>query len=459
MIDNFKDKNVCVMGLGYVGLTLATVMAEVGFRIRGVEIKDEILARLQQGEPHFFEPGMAPRLKKVFHDGRITFSKNIPAGSLSTVYIITVGTPLDPYGKVRMDMIENVAQEVAQALKDGDLVIMRSTVKIGTTRNFVLPILQKSQVKFDLAFCPERTLEGQALSELRYLPQIVAGDTPAAAVRAAQLFQFLTPTVVRVSDAETAEMIKLMDNSSRDVNFAFANEVARICSAVGIDASEVIKAGKLGYARTNIAWPGPVGGPCLEKDPYILAEGLQLYGIQPELIITARRLNERQPEEVISYLANILKSQPGFPERPIISLLGLAFKGRPATDDLRGTMARPIYTMAQHYFPQAEFRGYDPVVKLEQIRDFGLAPCPTLEQAMQGASLVLIMNNHPVFSEMIIENLAILMARPGLVYDFWNNFVAQDLDLPEGTGYMSLGSHKKAVLPCLFSKNIWPKNI
>jgi UDP-N-acetyl-D-mannosaminuronic acid dehydrogenase len=280
-----------------------------------------------------------------------------------------------------------------------------------------------------------------------------------AAVRAAQLFQFLTPTVVRVSDVETAEMIKLIDNSSRDVGFAFANEVAKICSAVGISASEVIKAGKLGYPRTNVAWPGPVGGPCLEKDSYILAEGLHSYGIQPELIIAARRLNEKQPEEVISYLAKTLKSLPGFPENPIISLLGLAFKGRPATDDLRGTMAKPIYALAKRYFPQAEFRGYDPMVKPEQIRDFGLAPCSTLEQAMQGANLALIMNNHLVFSEMILGNLALLMARPGLVYDFWNNFVAEELDLPEGTGYMSLGSHKKAVLPRFLSQNIWPKNI
>jgi UDP-N-acetyl-D-mannosaminuronic acid dehydrogenase len=136
----------------------------VGFRIWGVEIKEEVLAKLQQGEPYFFEPGMAPRLKRVFQEGHITFSKNISSEFSATVYIITVGTPLDSCGKVRMDMIENVAQEVAKVLKDGDLVIMRSTVKIGTTRNFVLPILQKSQVKFDLAFCPERTLEGQALA-------------------------------------------------------------------------------------------------------------------------------------------------------------------------------------------------------------------------------------------------------------------------------------------------------
>ena len=143
---------------------------------------------------------------------------------------------------------------------------MRSTVKIGTTRNLVHPVLEASGKRFDLAFCPERTVEGQALEELRWLPQIVGGETLDVTVRAGQLFQFLTPTVVRVSSVETAEMVKLVDNSQRDVHFAYSNEVARVCDVIGISAAEVIQAGKRGYPRTNLPMPGPVGGPCLEKD-------------------------------------------------------------------------------------------------------------------------------------------------------------------------------------------------
>lgn len=444
---NCKDKKVCIMGLGYVGLTLATVMAEVGFRVFGVEIQNKVLDLLESGVPHFYEPGLADRLKKVVKDKKISFSKFIPDDCDATVFIITVGTPLDSNKKVRMDMIESVSREVSKKLKDGDLVILRSTVKLGTARKLVLPILQESGVNFDLAFCPERTLEGQALSELRQLPQIVGALTMSGSVRAAQIFQFLTPTVVRVSDLETAEIIKLIDNSQRDSMFAFSNEVAKICNVIGVSAVEVIRSGKLGYARTNLMMPGPVGGPCLEKDPYILAEGLKDYGVQPEIILAGRKINEEQPQEVVSFLKNICHKFPGFPENPVITLLGIAFKGRPVTDDLRGTMARPIFETLKDHFKTAEFRGYDAVVKEGVIAEFGLKPYKDLSEAIKGANLVVILNNHPVFADMPIESLAENLAKPSLIYDFWNNFTASDLNLPTGVGYMSLGSHGKAILP------------
>ncbi|MDD5146831.1 MAG: nucleotide sugar dehydrogenase [Candidatus Pacebacteria bacterium] len=445
---DFRDKNICIMGLGYVGLTLATIMAEIGFQVLGVEIKDDVLEKLRRGEPHFFEPGLAERLKKVVDDQKIVFAKHIPEGYPANVYVITVGTPLDDNGRVRLDMVESVVREVSRQLKGHELVIMRSTVKLGTTSRLVRPILEEAQVPFDLAFCPERTLEGEALSELRHLPQIVGAVTKGGAVRAAQLFQFITPTEVMVSDAETAEMIKLIDNSQRDTNFAFANEVARICNAAGISALEVIKAGKLGYPRTNVLMPGLVGGPCLEKDPHILAEGLKEFGVEPEIIKTARSLNEKQPKEVVEYLYHLTKTLPGFPEAPTITLLGFAFKGKPATDDLRGTMAKPVLNRLKEYFPKANFRAFDPVVPDEAISAvFGLLPYPSLEEAMAGSHLVMILNNHPMFGGMPIERLAKSLAKPGLIYDFWNNFVAQDLHLPFEAGYIALGSHGKAVLP------------
>ena len=343
-----------------------------------------------------------------------------------------------------MDMVENVGREVAQHLKDGDLVIMRSTVKLGTTRKIINPVLGSSGKKFDLAFCPERTLEGRALVELRQLPQIVGGMSNAAAVRASQLFQFITPTVVRVSDVETAEMIKLIDNAQRDVAFAYANEVARACDAIGVSAAEVIQAGKLGYPRTNLPMPGPVGGPCLEKDSHILAEGLRELGVEPEITMAARRLNERQPVEVVGYLQRVTSKLVGFSSNPVIALMGIAFKGVPATDDLRGTMAKPILKQVRLAFPSVTLRGFDAVVTDEGIRGFGLDPVATLEEAFEGASLVLILNNHPVFSGMHIEYLTTLMIQPGLVYDFWNGFKSSDLHLPRGIAYMALGSHGKS---------------
>jgi nucleotide sugar dehydrogenase len=447
LTENFKDQRVCVLGLGYVGLTLAVSMADVGFDVVGVEIRGVVLDSLAKGKPHFHEPGLEERLRYVVTAGRFHSTQKIPADWDGTVFIITVGTPLGADGRVRLDMVENVSREVAANLKDGDMVIMRSTVKLGTTRKVVMPILDSTGRRYDLAFCPERTLEGKALVELRQLPQIVGGLTVASAVRAAQLFQLVTPTVVRVSDIETAEIIKLIDNAYRDVTFAYANEVARACDAIGISAAEVIQSGKLGYPRTNLPMPGPVGGPCLEKDPHILAESLRELGIVPEITIAARQINERQPAEVVSWLRKQANKTPGFPARPTISLLGLAFKGQPATDDLRGTMARPVMDALRVAFPGAVLRGYDAVVAEVDIRAFGLTAVPSLEEAFSGANLVVIMNNHPIFTSMPIEQLAERMARPALIYDFWNCFRAGDLHLPAGVGYIALGSRGKAVLP------------
>lgn len=445
---DYSDRSVCVLGLGYVGLTLATAMADVGFDVIGVEIRDHVLDLLKRGEPHFYEPGLGDRLKKLVSQDRLRLAKHIPENSGARVYIITVGTPLSGEGRARLDMIESVSTEVARHLRDGDMVVMRSTVKLGTTRKIVVPILDAAGVDYDLVFCPERTLEGKALAELRFLPQIVGGHSMRARVRAAQMFNFITPTVVQVSSLETAEMIKLVDNTQRDVQFAYANEVARMCDAVGVSAAEVITAGKLGYPRTNLPMPGPVGGPCLEKDPHILAEGLRELGIEPEIAMAARHINERQPHEIVSHLRRWADQIPGFPAIPNITLAGLAFKGVPATDDLRGTMAKPILTALQAAFPGAVFRGFDAVVAPEEISSFfGITPEPDLGAAFHGANLVVICNNHACFAGMPVEGLAERMARPGFVYDFWNSFDSRDLTMPEGTAYFALGSHGIATLP------------
>jgi UDP-N-acetyl-D-mannosaminuronic acid dehydrogenase len=444
-----SDSNVCVLGLGYVGLTLAVTMADIGFTVQGVEIRDDILEKLSAGIVHFHEPGLQESLQRGIKSSRFRISKRVPSDWSSSVFVVTVGTPLDINGRSRMDMIENVCREIACCMGEGALIIIRSTVKLGVTRKIIAPILAQSGKKFDLAFCPERTLEGKALVELRQLPQIVGGISRLAVVRASQLFQFITPTVVRVSSVEAAEMIKLIDNAQRDVAFAYANEVARACDAVGVSAIEVIQAGKLGYPRTNLPMPGLVGGPCLEKDSHILAEGLRELGVEPAITMAARRTNENQPAEVVGHLRQIISGLSGFAAKPVITLLGIAFKGQPATDDLRGSMSRPVLARLREAFPNAEFHGFDPVVSHADIRCFGLEPVAMLEQAFADSSLVLIMNNHSVFGTMPIQSLTAGMKKPGVVYDFWNLFKTADLHLPQGVIYMALGSHGLANLPVI----------
>ncbi len=445
--ENFPDRSVCVIGLGYVGLTLAAAMASVGFRVTGVERRQDVVDQLRLGKPHFFEPGLEDTLQRAIEGDWLRIETEIPVQCEASVFIITVGTPLGPDGLARLDMIENATRQTAAAMSDNALVILRSTVRLGTTRKTVMPILGAMGQRYQLAFCPERTLEGTALTELRQLPQIVGADDDWTSLRAAQIFNFLTPTTIRVRDVETAEMIKLVDNAQRDVRFAYANEVARMCDAIGISALEVINAGKLGYPRTNLPLPGPVGGPCLEKDPYILAEGLAHLGTTPSITLAARAVNEGQPRESVAAIARTATALRGFPERPVITLLGIAFKGRPVTDDLRGTMAKPILAALRETFPDATFRGFDAAVAAEAIRDFGLEAVNDLEAAFRGTNIAVIANNHPVFAAMPIEALTRHMAKPGLVYDFWNSFDARDLRLAAGTGYMALGSHGRAILP------------
>ncbi|MEE3044161.1 MAG: nucleotide sugar dehydrogenase [Pseudomonadota bacterium] len=443
---DFQDRHVCVMGLGYVGLTLAVVMAEVGFEVTGVEIRKDVTERLKAGEPHFFEPGLKERLQRVVESGSLTIVTNIPVQCNVSTYVVTVGTPLGAGKQVRKDMISNVAKEIGTHLKDGDMVVMRSTVELGTTRKLIKPILDSVGKEYDLVFCPERTLEGRAIRELRELPQIVGGQHLNARIRAARLFQFLTPTVVQVSSLETAELIKLIDNSQRDVQFALANEVARISDAIGVSAMEVIQAGKLGYPRTNLPVPGPVGGPCLEKDSYILANGLNESKVRPEIIMAARQVNENQPEEVVEGLKKYSLMVEGFSKKPVITLAGLAFKGRPETDDLRGSMAFPILKALRKNFPSAEFRAFDPVVAPVVVeKEFELPTVLSIKEAFEGSSLLVIANNHSCFENISLSSLAAHMADPGIVFDFWNNFSLADAVLPEKRTYIGLGELGRAM--------------
>ena len=191
-------------------------------------------------------------------------------------------------------MIKRVSNEIKKYLKYNDHIILRSTVKIGTTRNLVKKILDQKKIRYDISFCPERTIEGKALEELRYLPQIISGDNKNAIIKSRNLFTKVTNKVVNVSSLEAAEMIKLVDNMQRDVKFSISNEVALMCQNKNLDVNEIIRKGK-NLIRDNLFDPGPVGGPCLEKDTYILSTSFKKIN-KPKIALTARKLNESIPK-------------------------------------------------------------------------------------------------------------------------------------------------------------------
>jgi nucleotide sugar dehydrogenase len=437
--DHFEDRDVAVIGLGYVGLTLAVALADVGFRVWGIERSNAILECLAGERTHFAERGLDAKLARQLKAGRLNVSATIPLHCAAKVFIVTVGTPLGPNAKIDLDSISTAAGQIRDALKPDDMVILRSTVRIGVTRQVVKPILDEAGVPFDLSFCPERALEGKALQELRRLPQVIGGLTPDAALRAARLFHFLTPTIISVPDLESAELVKLINNSQRDLSFAVANEVAAICDAVGVSATQVISACNTGYTRSHIAWPGPVGGPCLQKDSHILAEGLTPMGYRPALTTIARRLNEELPKRTVFQIKAAYSEMSQSAPRKIL-ILGLAFKGEPETNDLRGTMAIPIIQAITEHFPNSLLFGYDPVVSLDAASGLGIRPCASLEEAFRDAGIVIIQNNHSSFANMQLASLSSIMARPGIIYDYWNLFSIEDLLLPTDVTYCGLGN-------------------
>lgn len=437
---DYPDTRVCIVGLGYVGLTLAVAMADLGFEVVGVERLPEVRETIRAGRPHFSEVGLEAKLRRQLREGRLTVLPRLDRAAQAPVTIITVGTPVGPDKLTKLASITAVCDDLRRILEPGALVVLRSTVRVGVTRQVAKPLLDLAGVPYHLAFCPERTLEGRALEELRTLPQIVGGIDDASTLRAARLFNFLSPTIVRVSDVETAEMIKLINNTQRDLIFAFANEVAAATDALGISALEVIRGGGLGYPRGQLPVPGPVGGPCLEKDPHILAESLAAYGFTPMLALHGRSFNEGLPERVCEDIARLRRARGarGGPAR--IAILGLAFKGRPETSDLRGTLAVPLIAALRASFPAATLVGHDPVVEAADIAGLGIEPAASLEAAFRGTDIVVLQNNHPAFATMAVEDLADLMAPQGVIYDMWNQHEAPRLRLRVDVTYAGLGT-------------------
>ena len=439
---DFEDRNVVVIGLGYVGLTLGVYLSELGFKVHGVEIRKLVLDSLEEKKSFFWEPKLDDLLARNLDRGSFTFSQEIPKTDEKRVFIITVGTPVDENRKAIIESIITVSRQVSSVLNNGDMVILRSTVKLNTTTLLVRPILEESGKDFDLAFCPERTLEGAALAELGTLPQIVGASSKRSKLRASDFFQQVTPNVVNVSNIETAEMVKLVDNMQRDVFFAISNEVAHLCNSQEIRATEVISAGKFGYKRTNLANPGPVGGPCLEKDSYLLSESVEESGGIARIALAARATNENVIEEASIFISNWL-AMNGIHSGVKIVILGMAFKGIPETNDLRGSPSVSLVETLSNRISGGKIYCWDPVISSTELEFLGLKSNESLVELLNNASAIVLMNNHPFLDNLDLTSLLNSSTGSLLVYDFWGRNDS-NLSLTANQNYHSWGNHSKA---------------
>jgi UDP-N-acetyl-D-mannosaminuronic acid dehydrogenase len=246
------NNNICIFGLGYVGLTLSIALAEKKYKIYGIEKNKNTIKKILRCKPDLHEPNIEKRVKRILLKKKLILNHKLSKNTKANTYIITVGTPLSKNNTCNFKMIKEVTYQILKYLKNNDHIILRSTVKIGTTNNIVKKILKKSKKKFFISFCPERTIEGKALKELTSLPQIISGDSNQSILKAKNLFQNVTKKIVKVDSLEGAEMIKLVDNMQRDVKFALSNEIALMCEKSNINVNDVIRLGKIDYPRTNL---------------------------------------------------------------------------------------------------------------------------------------------------------------------------------------------------------------
>ena len=426
---------ICVVGTGHIGLPLAAVLAEAGFQVTGYDTNDDFIVRVNTTRTvDFREEGLAELLERNLHN-RLTLTSTPP--SEQDIYIITVGTPLEA-GTEQPDLekIRLAVQRLAPGFGVDPLVVLRSTVSIGTTRKIVLPEIQRHASRFGLAFCPERTIEGRAIPEMCSLPQIVGGLDERSADRAEAMFRRITDKIVRVSSLEAAEMIKLINNTYRDLTFAFANEVALIAERLGLSAGELIHAANADYLRSGVARPGFVGGPCLEKDALILISSLHQMDFKPRVIEEARRLNQSLPDQVAARVIDELRRlRPGVDGAKIL-VSGFAFKGRPATEDVRGSAAIPLMQRLQER--GFDVWGHDFVTPEKILTGLGARAC-TLEEGFAGADGVVIMNNHADYLTAGIPTLARSMRRPAVLFDSWSLFGPADFRGIAGLRYGAVG--------------------
>ena len=437
---DIKTKKIAVLGLGFVGLTLAVVLADAGFNVLGVEEQDWVIESLQKGVPHFYESGLANELR--FHIDRKLRIDTSLKDSDSDVYIISVGTPVDENHQPVLTSVEVACRMVGKVLKLGDTVMLRSTVPVGTSRNHCLPWLEeesglKGGKDFSLVFAPERTIAGKAVKELRVLPQIIGSLDPRGAEVAAAIYREITPTIVMVDSLEAAEMVKLVNNAFRDTIFSFANEIALVCEKYGLDAFKIIAAANEGYPRDPVPLPSPgVGGVCLKKDPYLLKTTAESQGIDPWILGRSRLVNEYMPYHVFQKFLRFCQATGRQAGGTRVFLVGFAFKGWPETSDMRDSSTLDLV----HYLNQVGVRtlGYDPVITPEALRAIpGVEPC-TVEAGFEGADCIFVMNNHPEYEDWNLFALLETMQKPSLFVDGWNIFRTDDIGRVDGVSYSSI---------------------
>ena len=413
-----KFNSVCILGMGYIGLPTACMFAANGVRVLGVDIHTEIVDTLNAGKIHIHEPGLAEAVNQAVGAGML---RAAPAPQPADAFIIAVPTPFyhddlgehdgAAYKKADMRAVASAARSIIPVLRKGNLVVLESTSPPRTTIDLLRPILEESGltagVDFHLAYSPERVLPGQILRELVENARVIGGMDAASAQAGANLYATFVRGQIHQTDSTTAEMVKLMENTYRDVNIAIADEFSRLAGRFGVDVWEAISLASL-HPRVKILSPGPgVGGHCISVDPWFLVESAPDLA---KLIAKARAVNDSQPAYLLQELTAALG---GSLHGRKVAALGLAYK--PDVDDLRESPAVDVARLLVG--AGANVLAWEPFKTQAGLP--GVAQANSLAEALAGADVVLVLVAHSEFKALVPAAVA-AQTPARVVYDAVN---------------------------------------
>lgn len=408
---------IAVVGLGRVGLPTAAIFADIGYKVIGADVKKDRVQMIGSRQKcRGGEQGLGELLERAVLKKNLRSTTNVAkAVKDADVVIICVQTPITQRNHPNLTHLRKACEVVAQSLSKGKLIIVESTIPPGTTKNVIAPILEEgSGLKcgddFWLACCPETMAPGNFLKEFAENARVVGGYNAESTNLTAYFLNMVTTAEIAKTDSTSAEMSKLVGNTFRDVNIAFANELSIICEQVGVDVNEVIRLASTHPRTRNIHTPGPgVGGPCLIKDPYLLLHATKGSNFRSRVIICSRELNDQMPFHIVDLVIRALKEVDKVPRKSRIAILGVAYKGD--VDDATASPAGKIIQELKR--SKARVTVFDPY----SDETFGAKKAPTINEAVKNADCCVVVTDHKMFKEIRLDAVRALMNKNPVIVD------------------------------------------
>ena len=393
VIQNRDVQTVCVVGLGYIGLPTAAILADTGYDVHGMDISDHVVRSVNSGRLHFHEPQLDEIVRRNVERGTLRAG---PRPTPADVFVICVPTPLAHDNRPDLSFVEQAARSIRPMVTRNSLILLESTCPPGTTESIAVRLAVPSDFTVGkdvfVAYCPERVIPGKTVEEVSRNDRVVGGVTPHCTKRAKEFFESFVQGQVFCTDALTAELTKLSENAYRDVNIAFANELSMLVTTWGADAREVIRLANR-HPRVDILSPGPgVGGHCISVDPWFLVDGAQ---DQTRLIQAARTVNDQKPYFVVDQVRSLCRAE-GI---SIVGCLGLAYKAN--VDDFRES---PSLVVVRELMkdPDLQVVTCEPHVNGDRFEEIELVD---LETVLQVSQLLVLLTDHDQFRALGADQL------------------------------------------------------